>query len=263
MLYHCTIIIGTTISRNKETSFVLARQHKQLFNGSTPVSLGVSIDQLALDESTAVYWYHNGGSISSTATATTTRKLSAQSELNIKQPTILHTGVYETQLGIRHRSRLTCDNPSPYTFFVSYQLRFWYLGIVVTGSNVQQLIYSGKKIIIMFRVSYVLRNPHYTTEMPRVEFTAQRSALPSTLNTSLTCTAVGGYPPVKNITLYKNNALLTGTSSSGVHYNTQNRTTSSQYGKYRCLIYTKINVFVSEISLQEKGMSIININEML
>ena len=99
--------------------------------------------------------------------------------------------------------------------------------------------------------------------MPRVEFTVQRSTLLSTLNTSLTCTAVGGYPPVKTMTLYKNNALLARTSSSGVHYNTQNRTTSSQYGKYRCLIDTKITVFVSEILLQEEGMGVININEVL
>ena len=89
--------------------------------------------------------------------------------------------------------------------------------------------------------------------MPRVELTTQRRTLPPTLNTSVTCTAVGGYPPVDSITLYKNNALIMRNSSSGVHYNTQNRTTSSQYGRYRCLIDTKVTVIEKELLLQEEG----------
>ena len=94
--------------------------------------------------------------------------------------------------------------------------------------------------------------------MPRVEFTAQRSTILSTLNTSLTYTAIGGYPPVKTITLYKNNVLLTRTSSSGVHYNTENRITPSQYGKYKCLIDTTVSVVGNEMLLQEEGMSTMN-----
>ena len=97
--------------------------------------------------------------------------------------------------------------------------------------------------------------PHYSTEL-RVEFSAQRRRFPSNLDTSLTCSAVGGYPPVKTITLYKINVLLTRTSSSGLRYNTQNRITPSQYGKYRCLIDIKITVIENEILLQEEGIGI-------
>ena len=90
--------------------------------------------------------------------------------------------------------------------------------------------------------------------MPRVDFTAEKRKFPSTLNTSLTCTAVGGYPPVDSITLYKNSApIMRASSSKRVHYNTQNRTTSSQYGRYRCLIDTKITVVEKEVLLQEEG----------
>ena len=136
------ITIGGNIKMNKQPSSVLVLKHKQLFNSSTPVSLGVTIDQYAADESTAVYWYHNGGS--SPSTASSIRKLVTQAELNIQLPTILHTGVYETQLRINYRSSLNCDKPSRYHSFF-YNFVPWWTVYVVIGSDVQQLLYSGKK----------------------------------------------------------------------------------------------------------------------
>ena len=55
--------------------------------------------------------------------------------------------------------------------------------------------------------------------------------------------------------LYKNNALITRTSTSEVRYNTRNRTTS-QYGKYKCLSDIKLAVIEKVILLQEEGIGI-------
>ena len=108
--------------------------HKNLFNGT---SLNVElIVNTAADEYLDVsdQWFHNGDLLAATAKTTF---LSHQAKLTLDNPFTLDIGVYETQLRISTYSKLTCDNPSPYTG--------WFIGTstAIIRSDVQQLLYYG------------------------------------------------------------------------------------------------------------------------
>ena len=55
-----------------------------------------------------------------------------------------------------------------------------------------------------------------------------------------------------SITLYKNNELIMRTSSGVLQYNT---TTSSQYGRYQCVVEKKVSNVEKNLLLQEEGNS--------
>ena len=129
-----------------------------------------------------------------------------------------------------------CDNLSTYTSFMVSST-------AVIGSDVQQLLYSGIFDTLLFQISQNVFSP----ETPSTELTAVSSSLPAGHTTTLTCTGRGGYPPVNSISLYKNNELLMSSSSGVLQYNTNNRTTTTQYGIYKCLIDYRINTIQRQL----------------
>ena len=107
--------------------------HKNIFNGiSSNVELLVhTVADKYLDVSD--HWFHNGALLPVIAKTTF---LSHQAKLTLDNPFTLDNGVYETQLRISTYSRLTFDNPSPYTWFMG-------TSIVIIRSDAQQLLYYG------------------------------------------------------------------------------------------------------------------------
>ena len=59
---------------------------------------------------------------------------------------------------------------------------------------------------------------------------------------------------MNSISLYKNNELLMSSSSGVLQYNTNNRTTTTQYGIYKCVIDYRINTIQRQLLLQEQGV---------
>ena len=212
--------------------------HKNIFNGSS-LNVELLVNTVA-DEYLDVsdHWFHNGALLPVTAKTTF---VSHQAKLTLNNPSTFDIGVYETQLRISTHSKLTCDNPSPYTG--------WFIGtsIAIIRSDVQQLLYYGN--CSQLRFGMVRKTLSYV-ETPSTEFTVESSSLPATHTTTLTCTATGGYPPVDSITLYKNNELIMRTSSGALQYNT---TTSSQYGRYECTVDSNIHSVQKTLLLQEEG----------
>ena len=131
----------TTSTLNESQSL-----HKQLFNETTTsVELAVDIDQFtAVDYLKYVsdHWFRNGVLLPASVE---TSFLPQQAKLNFNNPSLLDNGVYETQLRI---SKLTCDNPSPYTGFMG-------TSIAIIRSDVQQLLYYGNCSCVQFRFNAV------------------------------------------------------------------------------------------------------------
>ena len=206
-----------------------------VFNRSTTaVTLGVNIDPYI--EYSFTQWFRNGVSYIYEPLFYPIKH--PQAKLTIRYPMLVHIGVYEIQL----ERRLTCNNLSPYTRLMGTR-------IAIIGANTQKLQYSGKFTILNISCNIFCYFCFYA-ENPWTEFTAESSSLPATHTTTLTCTATGGYPPVDSITLYKNNELIMRTSSGVLQYNT---TTSSQFGRYQCVIEKEISNVKKVLLLQEEG----------
>ena len=117
------------------------RLYKQLFNVSHNYLFNGTSSNVDIDQCTTVdylkyvsdHWYRNGVLLPASVE---TSFLSQQAKLNFDNPSLLDIGVYETQLRISTYSKLTCDNPSPYTGFMG-------TSIAIIRSDVQQLLYYG------------------------------------------------------------------------------------------------------------------------
>ena len=104
---------------------------KNLFNSTSPkvdISVNISTDDYL---GVSYRWFHNAISF-----PVKTTFQPQQVKLTLDNPSLLNDGVYETQLGTSTHSRLTCDNPSPYTGFMG-------TSTVIIRSDIQQLLYYG------------------------------------------------------------------------------------------------------------------------
>ena len=223
---------------------VSAVTHKQFFNTTTShIDLVVNVDQSVVVDYLRDYWFQNGNSLSKTIVFVP--HVDKQAKFTVTNPTIFDNGVYETQMRVNTHTLLSsmCDNPSTYTSFMVSST-------AVIGSDVQQLLYSGIFDTLLFQISQNVFSP----ETPSTELTAVSSSLPAGHTTTVTCTGRGGYPPVNSISLYKNNELLMSSSSGVLQYNTNNRTTTTQYGIYKCVIDYRINTIQRQLLLQEQGI---------
>ena len=131
------VLYLSTDGENKTSSFIESKSlYKQLFNGTaTSIELIETIDQCtALDfKYVSNHWFRNGVLLPASVE---TSVHSHQAQLHFFNPSLLDTGVYESQLRINAYSKLqTCDNPSPYTGLGT--------GIVIIRSDIQQLLYYG------------------------------------------------------------------------------------------------------------------------
>ena len=112
-----------------------AWEQENVFNKSTTaVTLGVNIDHYI--QNMLVQWFQNGVPVSASHESSFYPIKYPQAKLTIQNPIPIHIGVYEVQLRVS-TSRVTCNNPSPYTGFMG-------TSIAVIGTNTQKLLYSGK-----------------------------------------------------------------------------------------------------------------------
>ena len=115
---------------------MLSVSPKNLFN-STFSMVDISINITADDYIDVSYhWFHNGIPL---PTLSKTTFQPQQVKLTLDNPSLLNDGVYETQLRTSTHSKLTCDNPSPYTGFMG-------TSTVIIRSDIQQLLYYGNII---------------------------------------------------------------------------------------------------------------------
>lgn len=114
--------------------------HNQVFNASTlSVELVVNIDQSTADDYLiSDFWFRNGNPLPSAAKTAFHPQFDKTVRLIIQNPITLDIGLYETQLKVNKYSKITCDNPSPYT-----SNSFMGTNYAVIESNIQQLLYSG------------------------------------------------------------------------------------------------------------------------
>ena len=137
------VLYLSTHGENKTSSFIESQSpYKQLFNGTTTsIELIEIIDQCtALEVSN--HWFRNGALL---PPSVETSVHSHQAQLHFYNPSLLDTGVYETQLRINAYFKLqqTCDNPSPYTWFMG-------TSTVIIRSDIQQLLYYGNLVHFKF-----------------------------------------------------------------------------------------------------------------
>ena len=117
-------------------SMLLVSQ-KNLFN-STSSKVDISVNITTDDYLGVSYrWFHNGIPL---PTSSKTTFQPQKVKLTLDNPSLLNdAGVYETQLRTSTNSKLTCDNPSPYTGFMG-------TSTVIIRSDIQQLLYYGNII---------------------------------------------------------------------------------------------------------------------
>ena len=121
---------------------------KQLFNETTTtVELAVYVDCLTTNEyQNYFFWLFNGNSFFSLFSKRhKTTLYSQQAKLYVDNPSLLDAGVYETLLWTTTYSKLTCDNPFPYTWFMG-------TNYVIIRSDIQQLLYYGN----LFQFNFVI-----------------------------------------------------------------------------------------------------------
>ena len=114
---------------------MLSVSRKNLFN-STSSKVDILVNITADDYIDVSYhWFHNAISF-----PVKTTFQPQQVKLTIDNPSLLNDpGVYETQLRTTIYSKLTCDNPSPYTGFMG-------TSTVIIRSDIQQLLYYGNLV---------------------------------------------------------------------------------------------------------------------
>ena len=112
-----------------------------MFNASTSnVELVVNIDQSTADDYLiSDFWFRNGNPLPSAAKTAFHPQFDKTARLIIQSPITLDIGLYETQLKVNKYSKITCDNPSPYTSFLG-------TNYAAIESSIQQLLYSGTAI---------------------------------------------------------------------------------------------------------------------
>ena len=70
---------------------------------------------------------------------------------------------------------------------------------------------------------------------------------------TLQCKAVGGYPPVQNITLMKNDQVILNRTSDKITYTTSEGLPRNMYGLYDCIASNAAGTVSETILLQNKG----------
>ena len=121
---------------------MLSVSPKNLFNSTSPkvdISVNITTDDYL---GVSYHWFHNG--IPLPTSSKTTFQLQ-QVKLTLDNPSLLNDGVYETQLRMSTYSKLTCDNPSPYTGFMG-------TSTVIIRSDIQQLLYYGNNFYYLIEL---------------------------------------------------------------------------------------------------------------
>ena len=120
-------------------SMLLVSQ-KNLFNSTSPkvdISVNITTDDYL---GVSYRWFHNGIPLPTSAKTTFQPQ---QVKLTLDNPSLLNDGVYETQLRTSTHSKLTCDNPSTYNWFMG-------TSTVMIKSDIQQLLYYGNLVQFNF-----------------------------------------------------------------------------------------------------------------
>ena len=90
-------------------------------------------------------------------------------------------------------------------------------------------------------------------EKPELRLTSSMKVFDFSEQATLRCKAVGGYPPVRNITLMKNNQVILNRASDKITYTTSGGLPRNLYGLYDCIASNTAGTVSETILLQNKG----------
>ena len=100
----------------------------------------------------------------------------------------------------------------------------------------------------MFYYSYL------STEPPAVSIQSTRPALQDNENTTLNCTADGGYPPTSSISFIKNGRVIFTTSFNQLMISVAaGHTGCSPFGRYVCLVNNSVTTMETSFLMKQKG----------
>ena len=101
--------------------------------------------------------------------------------------------------------------------------------------------------LLVFQIVY------NSTESPEIQLTSDMLVFDSTQEATLQCTAVGGYPPIHNISLIKNGQVILNKVSDEVIFTTSGGLPRNVYGLYDCIVNNTVGTSSKTILLQHKG----------
>ena len=92
----------------------------------------------------------------------------------------------------------------------------------------------------------------FSTEPASVFIQASKSTLSDSENTTLSCTADGGFPPASNISWVKNGRIIFRTSSNQLTINVTANDVNP-FGQYVCMVNTSVTTLQYDLLLKERG----------
>ena len=93
-----------------------------------------------------------------------------------------------------------------------------------------------------------------STEPAAVSIQSTRLALQDNENTTLSCTADGGYPSISSISWVKNGRVISTTSDKELMITVAaNDTSCSPFGRYKCLVNNSVTTMETSILMKQKG----------
>ena len=90
------------------------------------------------------------------------------------------------------------------------------------------------------------------TEPPAVSIQSSRPALQDNENTTLNCTADGGYPPTSSISFIKN-ARVVSTSNTDQLVMTVAANDIHAFGQYKCVVNNSVTITEETLLMKQKG----------
>lgn len=99
---------------------------------------------------------------------------------------------------------------------------------------------------------------YHSKEPAAINFEAKRPALWYNENTTIRCTADGGYPVSNNISLVKNGRIISTTNDSQLTVSIAGSEAHS-FGQYMCLVNNSLTTTESSILVKQKGDNTVQI----
>ena len=90
-------------------------------------------------------------------------------------------------------------------------------------------------------------------EKPELQLSSSMKVFDSSEQATLQCKAVGGYPPVRNLTVMKNDQVILNRASDKITYTTSGGLPRNVYGLYDCIASNTAGTVSETILLQNKG----------
>ena len=103
---------------------------------------------------------------------------------------------------------------------------------------------------------YGFIGPYLSTEPATISIQSNTPALWNNENTTLNCTADGGYPPTSSISWVKNGRVISTTSEDQLTITVAaDDTNCSPFGQYVCLVNNSVTTMETSFLMKQKGDS--------